>query len=122
MGYWPLESYLLVVEAMTNTCHKGRYDIVQAFFFQWKGTTSSQRSAYVIFSSCIDYAIAIIDKLDRQRMFDELEKSTALYFLIASLKLIVHANVIDTRQQIEKLTSSTVDLQEALEKVRDIQI
>jgi hypothetical protein len=119
IGYWPFESYLLIVEAMANTCQKGRTDITLAFFFHWTGEMSTTHSSHVIFASCVDYSIEVINRLDKQRLFDELKTSTAFYFLISVLKLIAKASVIENQKQLEKLLSIAVDLQDVLDKVRE---
>jgi hypothetical protein len=114
--HWPFESYLLIVQAMANTCQRAA-TIARKFLFHWRGAMTPNRSAFVILNSCVDHAVAIINELSKHGSFEDLEKSTAFYFLIAVLSLIEKATFIEHRKHLEILKENTIDLQDVLEKV-----
>ena len=113
-----LESILLVVDALTNTCRLDNHkEIVRKFFSHWKGYMKKKRASFIMFHDCVDHALDIVEQ--NYKLGYAIEESVAFLLLIAILELIAWATVIENKKNVETLKGWGIDLEELINKVRE---
>jgi hypothetical protein len=109
-----LESPLLVVESIRNSCKIKKHAVIRKIFVA-KGSMKCKRADCVIFNDWMDHALGI---LDRQKSNPESVRGTAaLYLLVAIVNLIGDCYIIENKKQLNVLKGRKIDWEKSLQEV-----
>ena len=124
----PLESVLLVVEALKNSCLQKRTTIVKNFF-KCKGPMTGNYAATILFTKGAALTLANLQGLldesctaksanPSERIIQTLNQTLAYCLLQCLLDLFAASYVIETRNQLIVFKKRDVDFEEMIFKVR----
>lgn len=109
-----LETVLLYLELLTNTCDDEN-EIVYLFLFSIKGDMNGKFASSVMFNDCLSRVLEIIKHLSSSII--DLRESTAYFILLGMLKFICCCKCICNVERLELLKGKGVNIENVLSKV-----
>lgn len=110
-----LESVLIVIEALKNSC-RNRKSFVNLFLFKSMGGMKHNRASFVIFHDFVCRSLKMLEEVKKQGVL-KIEMTTAYLVLLSMMQFIANCDSIDNMKKLEQLKKVGVDWEDVLVKV-----